>query len=104
MKVLVPGHQYALDNFEDPATTPAQWLKFIQKEKIDGSTELVTVCNGTTTEEVLEMLIDRSKYLFNKFPSKETAVAITKMEEALLWLEKRTRDRIKRNVEGRYLS
>jgi hypothetical protein len=38
--------------------------------------------------------------LNEKYPCRENAVAITKLDEALLWLEKRTRVRIERGVEG----
>lgn len=34
------------------------------------------------------------------FPCRENAIAITKLEEAMLWLNKRKADRILRNVEG----
>jgi hypothetical protein len=68
-------------------------------DKLD---ELVTVNNGTTNEEVLEMLIDRMKYLQAKFPCKENACCITHLEEGLMWLEKRTKDRVKRGVEGKH--
>ena len=38
---------------------------------------------------------------FNKaLPSRETACAITKIDEAILWLYKRTLDREERGVEG----
>lgn len=33
-------------------------------------------------------------------PCRENACAITKLDEAIMWLEKRTKDREKRNVEG----
>ena len=41
------------------------------------------------------------KYLNDKFPCRENAITITKIEEALMWQEKRTKDRIARNVEGK---
>jgi len=41
------------------------------------------------------------KYLNAKLPCRENAITITKLEEALMWQEKRTQDRIKRNVEGK---
>jgi len=41
------------------------------------------------------------KYLNEKFPCRENAVTITKLEEALMWQEKRTKDREARNVEGK---
>jgi hypothetical protein len=95
MKVLTPGHAYALDFFED-RDRPGQTLQFIQKE----GEPLKTVNDGTTNEEVLSMLIDRLRFLHGKLPSRETAIAITKLEEALMWLEKRTAERKARRVEG----
>jgi hypothetical protein len=109
MKILTPGHRYELANFENKQA-PGQVIQFIEKAPIPGDinnpncgpTILGTVNDGTTNEEVLAMLIDRCQNLHAKFPSRETALAITKMEEALMWLEKRTSDRIKRGVEGQY--
>ena len=40
-------------------------------------------------------------FLNGKFPCRENSIVITHLETALLWLEKRTNDRIKRNVEGK---
>lgn len=102
MITITEGHKYELANFENK-DAKGQTIQFIEKIKSpQDETKLLTVNDGTTNEEVLEMLIDRMKFLFNKFPSKETACAITKCEEALMWLEKRTRDRIKRGVEGQH--
>lgn len=102
MKVLVEGHLYELQNFEDKKMF-INTIQFIQKQpKEEGSTELVTVFDGTTTEDVMAVLIDRLKFLQSKFPCKENAMSITKMEEALMWQEKRTADRIKRQVEGQH--
>ena len=62
--------------------------------------ELITVHDGTTNEEVLSMLIDRMYYLQKLCPCRENAIVITKLEESLMWLDKRTDDRMKRKVEG----
>lgn len=43
------------------------------------------------------------KYLNDKFPCRENAITITKLEEALMWQEARTKDRKQRNVEGKNL-
>lgn len=102
MKVLTPGHKYELSNFENPET-PGQTIQFIEKTSTDVSGELLTVNDGTTNEELIEVLIDRLTYLNAKFPCRENSSAITKLDEALMWLEKRTRDRIKRNVEGKHI-
>ena len=99
MKVKVEGHAYELSNFENK-DLEGQSLQFIHKEPvIEGSSELKTVSDGTTNEEVLEVLINRLGYLQSKFPCRENAIVITKLEEALMWLNKRTADRVKRNVE-----
>jgi hypothetical protein len=94
IKVTTPGHRYELPNFEhadQPCANPTH------------AGELRTVNDGTTNEDVLAVLIDRLKFLNAKFPCKENSVAITHIETALLWLEKRTRDRIARGVEGQNL-
>lgn len=90
------GHIYALDEHEAPTV---QRLYFVQKEK-DAAGNFVTVHEGTTNEEVLACLIDRLGKLQAKFPCRENALAITKLEEALMWLNKRTADRKARGVEG----
>lgn len=105
MKVLTPGHCYELANFENVEFQQPQTLQFIHKEpKHNYSTELVTVNNGTTNEELLAVLIDRMGFLQSKFPCSENALVITKLEESLMWLNKRTSDRLKRNVEGKQLA
>jgi hypothetical protein len=43
------------------------------------------------------------KYLNDKYPCKENSVAITHIETALLWNDKRTADRLSRGVEGKNL-
>ena len=103
MKVNIPGHNYELANLENKEAQ-GQILQFIQKEPISpGSSELVTIHDGTTNEEVLKVLINRMESLQAKFPCRENALALTHMEESLMWLDKRTADRLKRNVEGKQL-
>ena len=101
MKALKPGHQYQLESFEGGTS---QILQFIEKapDPKDPSKAATLVNDGTTNEEVLAMLIDRLKFLGEKVPSRENSLAITKCEEALMWLEKRTKDRQARGVEGTY--
>ena len=60
--------------------------------------------NGAFVETVISAVIQRIEYYQTakdgKFKCRENAIAITKLEEALLWLDKRTRDREARQVEG----
>ena len=102
MQVLTAGHKYVATNLEDK--TSGQTIQFIHKEpKGEGQVqELVTISDGTTNEGVLEVLIDRMNYLQSKFPCRENAIVITKLEESLMWLNKRTDDRVTRNVEGKH--
>lgn len=57
----------------------------------------VNGCQVDTMIEVAKIVIEG---LNKKFPCRENAVAITKLDEALMWLDKRKKDREKRNVEG----
>ena len=100
MKVITPGHKYDLDNFEND---DSQRIQFIQKSAFNTQGELRTVSDGTTNEEVLLMLIDRMEFLNRLIPCRETSIAITKVQEALLWLNHRTVDRRERGVEGTHL-
>lgn len=57
--------------------------------------------NGITQEVLLAIAADRLRS-FQKGPyaCRENAIALTKLEEAQMWLQKRTRDRMARGVEG----
>lgn len=57
--------------------------------------------NGLTNESLLAILAHRLKFLQEKCPCRENAIAITNVEQALMWLQKRTADRIERGVEGK---
>jgi hypothetical protein len=57
--------------------------------------------NGLTQEVLLAIVIDRLRsFQAGPFACRDNAVALTHCEEALMWLQRRTRDRIKRGVEG----
>jgi hypothetical protein len=56
--------------------------------------------NGVTNEALLAILIHRTQVLNERFPCRENSIAITKMQEALMWFDKRTADREARGVEG----
>lgn len=57
--------------------------------------------NGAFVEGVIGAAIDRLQYYQDsKFKCRENVLAITKLEEALHWLEHRTANRETRQVEG----
>ena len=57
--------------------------------------------NGVCNEDLIAMVICRLEH-FQKSPFKcrENAVAITKLEESLMWLRKRTTIREMKGIEG----
>ena len=60
--------------------------------------------NGAFVEDVIAAALGRIQhYQSTKFKCRENALAITKLEEALHWLDARTRDRERRGVEGSHL-
>lgn len=56
--------------------------------------------NGLQVEEALQQCVDRLNKYQSELPCRENAVAITHIETAILWLNKRTQDRLSRGVEG----
>ena len=56
--------------------------------------------NGCQIDQVVEAAKHILEGFNSKFPCRENAMAITKLDECLMWLEKRTKDRIAREVEG----
>lgn len=56
--------------------------------------------NGCQVADVIAVAKTIIEELNKKFPCRENAMTITKLDEALMWQEKRTKDREARNVEG----
>lgn len=61
--------------------------------------------NGVTQEVLLAIVIDRLRsFQAGPFACRENAIALTKCEEALHWLQTRTRARMARGVEGKNIA
>lgn len=56
--------------------------------------------NGVTSEALIAIVLHRLRVLNQKFPCRENSLAITNIEQGLMWLEQRTRNRQERGVEG----
>jgi hypothetical protein len=57
--------------------------------------------NGLSNEALLAVVEDRLLgFQAGQYACRENAVALTKLQESLMWLQKRTRDRVARGVEG----
>lgn len=94
MKVIIKGHKYQLALMEGGYII----VQFIQKEERDG--KFVVMHNGTTNEEVLDMLIDRIMYLDQKLQSPHNLKALEHLISAKACLNLRTQERKDRGVEG----
>ena len=80
-----PAHLYEL--------TGGNRVQFIKRSKGE------LVVEGTTNEELLQVLIHRTKILDSQFPCHENKQALVKMEEALMWFNERTAKRTAQGVE-----
>lgn len=57
--------------------------------------------NGISNESLVAIVIDRMRgFQSGQFACRENALALTNLEQAMMWLQKRTRDRMARGVEG----
>jgi hypothetical protein len=67
----------------------------------DGAPATERVPNGAFVEGVIQAAIGRLEhYNSTKFRCRENSLAVTKLEEAIHWLQHRTADRERRGVEG----
>lgn len=57
--------------------------------------------NGISNEALLAIVEDRLLgFQAGQYACRENAIALTKIQEAMMWLQKRTLDRMRRGVEG----
>lgn len=67
----------------------------------DGARNMSNSISGVTNEDLLEIARHRLQcFQQGEYATRENAIALTHVEEALLWLNKRTEDRAERNVLG----
>lgn len=61
-----------------------------------------TICpNGLSIEALLAIVEHRLEcFQSGNYSCRENAIALTNIQQAMMWLHKRTRDRINRGVEG----
>lgn len=97
----VDGHLYFIDipGTKDPTaySPPQRVILEFQNGPVKEAG-----AKGITNEALLAILVHRMKHLNEKFSCRENSIVITKLEESLMWLEKRTKDRIARGVEGQH--
>jgi len=91
-------HLYYMGKTRDPVGRPAG--EFGHVEFQNGPIKERGV-NGCQNEDLLVIVVDRLQHFQNSnFACRENALALTKIQEALHWLEARTKERTERGVEG----
>lgn len=58
--------------------------------------------NGCQVDQIVQAALLIISGLNKQFPCRENSIAITKLQEALMWLDERKKDRELRGVEGYY--
>ncbi len=93
MKVVNDGHVYRLENL---GGVDEQALIFIKRS--GGAITYEEEWPGLQVQEVLRVLIDRTKYLYNILPCLETQVALKNLRMSLYWYEVRAYRRKKEKL------
>jgi len=75
-------------------------IHFVRGSK--NGTENIEKRSGTLHEHLLSMMIHDLKFKSKLVPSRESSITITKLEEALFWMEERQRSREVAGVVGTY--
>lgn len=90
MEVLIPGHHYSVLTLDPIESGLDQEIKFVMRnnppEKYPGN---YWAFPGTTTQELLRVIIDRAKYVDNQFHSGANLYVITYCRASLRVLEER---------------
>ena len=67
----------------------------------NGARKLEDSVSGVIDTDLLEIVRHRLQcFQKGEFATRENAIALTKIEEALMWLNRRVEDRIERNILG----
>lgn len=100
MEIKKPLHVYVLANQQD--SSKGQTIHFVEKATNPETGVFVVLEDGTTTEEVLKMLIDRINGL-NKFnPMDENIMILENLHAALNWegVRRRKSERIQAKLRA----
>lgn len=93
------NHRYEISGF-DAAPPAASYEDTIEIAFQNGPIAEAGV-NGVTQEVLLAIVADRLRsFQSGPYSCRENALALTKIEEAMHWLQQRTLARMRRGVEG----
>ena len=92
------NHAYEIVSVEGDASVPL--TTFAQINFQNGPIKEAGV-NGVMNEDLIAIVIDRMRgFQSGDYACRDNALALTKLEEALMWLRNRTNEREDRGVEG----
>ena len=107
-KTLLPGHEYAVPIYQvidgqgiQEISGEQQTIRFVRGSKVENENKSKPV-PGTLHEHLVTVMIEDLKLKHAEFPSKETACAITNLEQARHWMEEREKAREGAGVLGTY--
>lgn len=91
-------HEYLIRDFEESQGGYDVYTK-IQFQ--NGARKLEDSVHGIIDTDLLEIIRHRLQcFQQGEFSTRENAIALTHIEEALMWMNRRVEDRIERNVLG----
>lgn len=92
------NHEYLIVSDSDLMQPKEQKIMFQ-----NGPRKSENSVHGVLDNDLLEIVRDRLKaFQAGPFSSRENACALTHIEEALMWMNRRVEDRIERDVLGTY--
>lgn len=88
------NHHYTIRTAAEPVT-------ILGEVKFQNGPIKETGVNGVMNEDLIAIVIDRMRgFQSGEYNCRDNALALTKLEEALMWLRNRTNEREARGVEG----
>jgi len=91
-------HEYTIRKADGDINVPTEAFGYVQFQ--NGPVKENGV-NGCHQEDLLAIVIDRLRgFQAGEFACRENALALTRLEEAMHWLNHRTNERVQRGVEG----
>lgn len=97
--------KYNISVRSTPADRPLGETEFLQQDVTFHMGDPKLGCNGFTHEAYLAILIDRLRDMQGgALKCRENAIALTHLEEAMLWMYRRSIERTLRGVEGKQIA
>lgn len=96
------NHEYIISYELFPVGEPKETHEIVNIQFQQGARKEENSVHGVLDSDLLEIVRHRLQcFQAGPFNSRENAIALTHIEEALMWMNRRVEDRIERNVLGR---